>query len=71
MDAWYTMDAPHNHPRIGHIVIGRGRDAADVPISTAFEIAKLVSFEVTTDELATVAPSRTGLLAFRTGHLVD
>jgi transglutaminase-like putative cysteine protease len=49
---WYTMDARHNHPRIGRIVIGRGRDAADVPISTAFGVAKLVRFEVTTDEVA-------------------
>jgi hypothetical protein len=44
------MDARHNHPRIGHIVMGRGRDAADVPISTAFGVAKLVRFEVVTDE---------------------
>jgi len=49
---WYTMDARHNHPRIGRIVIGRGRDAADVPISTAFGVANLVRFEVTTDEVA-------------------
>ena len=48
---WYTMDARHNHPRIGHIVMGRGRDAADVPISTAFGVAKLVRFDVVTDEL--------------------
>jgi transglutaminase-like putative cysteine protease len=47
---WYTMDARHNHPRIGRIVMGRGRDAADVPISTAFGIAKLVRFDVLTDE---------------------
>ena len=33
---WYTMDARHNHPRIGRIVMGRGRDAADVAMSTAF-----------------------------------
>ena len=48
---WYTMDARHNHPRIGRIVMGRGRDAADVAISTAFGEAKLVRFEVVTDEL--------------------
>jgi len=47
---WYTMDARHNHPRIGRIVMGRGRDAADVAISTAFGVAKLVRFEVVTDE---------------------
>ncbi|MGO9390497.1 transglutaminase-like domain-containing protein [Rhodoblastus sp.] len=47
---WYTMDARHNHPRIGRIVIGRGRDAADVPISTAFGVANLTRFDVVTDE---------------------
>jgi len=30
---WYTIDARHNHPRIGRIVMGRGCDAADVPTS--------------------------------------
>ncbi len=49
---WWTMDARHNHPRIGRIVMGRGRDAADVPISTAFGVANLVRFEVLTDEVA-------------------
>jgi transglutaminase-like putative cysteine protease len=47
---WYTMDARHNHPRIGRIVMGRGRDAADVAMSTAFGVAKLARFEVVTDE---------------------
>ena len=47
---WYTMDARHNHPRIGRIVMGRGRDAADVAISTAFGVANLVRFEVVTKE---------------------
>jgi len=47
---WYTMDARHNHARIGRIVMGRGRDAADVALSTAFGSAALVRFEVVTDE---------------------
>jgi transglutaminase-like putative cysteine protease len=47
---WYTIDARHNHPRIGRIVMGRGRDAADVAISTAFGIAKLARFDVITQE---------------------
>src|ERR1700722_18534056 len=38
---WYTMDSRHNHPRIGRIVMGRGRDAADVAMSTAFGVANL------------------------------
>jgi transglutaminase-like putative cysteine protease len=48
---WFTFDARHNHPRIGRIVIARGRDAADVAISTAFGSAELVRFTVTTKEL--------------------
>ncbi len=47
---WWTIDARHNHPRIGRIVMGRGRDAADVAMSTAFGVARLVRFEVKTDE---------------------
>jgi transglutaminase-like putative cysteine protease len=35
---WYTKDARHNHSRIGRIVMGRGRDAADVAMSTAFGV---------------------------------
>ena len=31
---WYTFDARNNQPRIGRILIARGRDAADVAIST-------------------------------------
>jgi transglutaminase-like putative cysteine protease len=48
---WYTFDARHNHPRIGRIVIARGRDAADVAISTSFGPAQLAKFEVITDEV--------------------
>jgi transglutaminase-like putative cysteine protease len=47
------MDARHNHPRIGRIVIARGRDAADVAISTAFGTAQLVRFNVITEEIGT------------------
>jgi len=49
---WFTFDARHNHPRIGRIVMGHGRDAADVAISTAFGQAQLARFEVVTSELA-------------------
>ena len=54
---WYTFDARHNVPRIGRIVIARGRDAADVAISTSFGPAKLARFQVVTDEIAGNAPS--------------
>jgi transglutaminase-like putative cysteine protease len=48
---WYTFDARHNHPRIGRIVVARGRDAADVAISTAFGPAPLTRFTVITEEI--------------------
>jgi transglutaminase-like putative cysteine protease len=52
---WFTFDARHNHPRIGRIVIARGRDAADVAISTAFGPAQLARFNVITEELKDVS----------------
>jgi transglutaminase-like putative cysteine protease len=48
---WYTFDARHNHPRIGRIVIARGRDAADVAISTTFGSAALARFTVVAHEV--------------------
>jgi transglutaminase-like putative cysteine protease len=50
--AWYAFDARHNQPRIGRILIARGRDAADVAISTAFGTGTLESFRVWTDRIA-------------------
>jgi transglutaminase-like putative cysteine protease len=49
---WYTFDARNNTPRIGRVLIARGRDAADVPISIAFGPNTLKSFRVWTDELS-------------------
>lgn len=46
---WWTLDARHNQPRIGRIVMARGRDAADVAISLAFGSAQLVEFQVITE----------------------
>jgi transglutaminase-like putative cysteine protease len=48
---WYTFDARHNEPRIGRVLIGRGRDAADVAISTTFGRNVLKSFSVVTYEM--------------------
>jgi transglutaminase-like putative cysteine protease len=50
---WYSFDARHNQRRIGRIVIGRGRDAADVPIITSFGSHRLEHFEVMTNEVST------------------
>jgi transglutaminase-like putative cysteine protease len=48
---WYTFDARHNTPRIGRILMGRGRDAADVPLSTSFGRTTLTKFQIYTDEV--------------------
>jgi transglutaminase-like putative cysteine protease len=48
---WFTFDARHNHSRIGRIVMARGRDAADVAISTSFGAAQLARFAVITEEV--------------------
>jgi len=48
---WYTFDARHNTPRIGRVLIARGRDAADVAIATTFGPNSLESFTVWTDEI--------------------
>jgi transglutaminase-like putative cysteine protease len=49
---WYTFDARNNVPRIGRVLIARGRDAADVAINTTFGPNTLDTFFVRTDELA-------------------
>lgn len=48
---WYIFDPRNNTPRIGRILIARGRDAADVAISTAFGPNILRCFKVHTDEI--------------------
>jgi transglutaminase-like putative cysteine protease len=48
---WYTFDARHNHPRIGRILMARGRDATDVAMVTSFGPCTLASFKVITDEV--------------------
>ena len=52
---WYTFDARHNTPRIGRVLIARGRDAADVAISMTFGVCSLQSFRVWTDEVKSLA----------------
>ncbi len=48
---WYTFDARHNKPRIGRILMGTGRDAADVALTTSFGRMDLVKFVVISDEV--------------------
>jgi transglutaminase-like putative cysteine protease len=56
---WWTVDARHNHPRIGRVLMAVGRDASDVAITTSFGNASLTHFSVVTDEVA--APATTAL----------
>ena len=48
---WYTFDARHNTPRIGRVLMARGRDAGDVPLTMAFGQNTLSKFQVTTYEV--------------------
>jgi transglutaminase-like putative cysteine protease len=47
---WYTFDPRNNQPRIGRVLIARGRDASDVAISMTFGPNVLKGFRVWTDE---------------------
>jgi len=49
--AWHAFDARNNAPRIGRILMARGRDAADVALTTTFGVNQLKSFQVWTDEV--------------------
>lgn len=49
--AWRTFDPRNNTPRIGRVLIARGRDAADVPLTYTFGPNELTAFEVWTDPI--------------------
>ena len=48
---WYRFDARHNVPRIGRILMARGRDATDVALSTNFGSCSLREFTVVSREI--------------------
>ena len=50
-ERWYTFDARHNKRRIGRIVMARGRDAGDVPLTMCFGPNTLLRFDVVTEEI--------------------
>lgn len=50
-DAWHTFDPRNNVPRRGRILMARGRDAVDVPISNTFGPNTLEGFKVWTEEV--------------------
>jgi transglutaminase-like putative cysteine protease len=52
---WHAFDARNNTPRIGRILMARGRDAADVALTTTFGANELRTFQVWTDEVPTAS----------------
>ena len=48
---WYTFDPRNNVPRLGRILMARGRDATDVAIVTSFGPNTLAGFRVITDQV--------------------
>lgn len=48
---WHMFDPRNNDPRIGRILVARGRDAADVPLTLTFGPNRLIGFSVTTEQL--------------------
>jgi transglutaminase-like putative cysteine protease len=56
---WHTFDPRNNIPRIGRVLMARGRDATDVAISNAFGPNTLVGFKVWTDEVSGISERRT------------
>ena len=50
-DHWWTMDARHNTPRAGRLLMATGRDATDVALTTSFGAANLTHFYVESNEV--------------------
>jgi transglutaminase-like putative cysteine protease len=50
-DRWYTFDARNNTPRIGRVLMARGRDACDVALTNTFGPNTLNRFTVWADEV--------------------
>ncbi len=48
---WCTFDARHNFPRIGRILIARGRDAVDIAFSTIYGSIELSHIEVWAEQV--------------------
>ena len=54
---WWTFDARNNTPRVGRVVVGRGRDAVDVALITSFGPLALTGFRVQAEQPALPDPS--------------
>ena len=59
-DRWCTFDARNNTPRVGRVLVARGRDACDVALANTFGPNTLRGFRVWSDEVGAVAGSEPG-----------
>lgn len=48
---WHTFDARHNQPRVGRVVVGHGRDAVDVALTTSYGASRLNQMTVWADQV--------------------
>jgi transglutaminase-like putative cysteine protease len=60
-DSWHVFDARNNTPRIGRVLMARGRDAADVALTTTFGSNELQHFKVWAYEISRDEQSAEGL----------
>lgn len=65
--SWRTFDARHNQPRIGRVVIARGRDAVDTAILTSYGDSQLTGMSVWADEVRDEERSAGPILAREIG----
>lgn len=49
---WCTFDARHNTPRIGRVLVARGRDAVDVAFATLYGNAQMVTLKVWANQVS-------------------
>jgi len=54
---WFTFDARHNKPRVGRVLMARGKDAVDVAITTSFGPTCIEKFIVYTDQVPEPQPT--------------
>ena len=52
---WFTFDARHNMPRVGRVVVGYGRDAADVALTTSYGALTLLRMQVWAEAVGAAA----------------
>jgi transglutaminase-like putative cysteine protease len=60
-DRWWTFDPRNNRPRVGRVLIGRGRDALDVAMVTSYGSPILKHLTVWADEAQAVRDATTSV----------